>query len=204
MDQVTPKSQQTLPFDQENRLSVAFGLLSRFGLLFTLLAPSLMLAAPADTSNRDALDYFFHQSFNNLGEELEVAREEGKKGVFVMFNDPDCPWCAKMKATVLNKISVQDFYRQHFRVLHIDTTGDTVLTDFRGTEMTEKDYAFKVNRVRATPVFMFFDLQGKQTLRYTGATRNIEEFLWLGEFVVNGTYKDMKFSKYKRSRRVKK
>jgi len=185
----------------QNRRSIMIVVLKAF-LLLTLAAPSLFVsAAVTDTSNRDALEYFFHQSFNNLSEELELAREENKTGVFVMFNDPDCPWCAKMKATVLNRVSVQNFYRKHFRVIHIDTRGDTTLTDFLGNEMPEKDFSLKVNRVRATPVFIFYGLDGKKILRYTGATRNLDEFLWLGEFVTTGAYKTTKFSKYKRKRR---
>ena len=61
-----------------------------------------------------------------------------------------------------------------------DTRGDTMLTDFSGREMAEKDFAFKEHRVRATPVFIFFGLDGKPMLRYTGATRDVDEFLWLG------------------------
>ena len=166
--------------------------------------PLSVFAAPVDTSNRNALEYFFHQSFNNLREELDIAREENKIGIFVMFNDPDCPWCAKMKATVLNRISVQNYYRKHFRLIHIDTRGDTLMTDFQGNEITEKDYSLLVNRVRATPVFMFFDLDGKKLIRYTGATRNLNEFMWLAEFVTSGAYKNTKFSKYKRKKRAAK
>ena len=159
-------------------------------------------AAPAtsETQPRDALEYFFHQSFMNFEEEVEIAEEEGKIGLFVMFNDPDCPWCRKMKATVLNQVHIQDYYRKHFRLIHLDTTGDTAMVNFDGTELTEKDYAFKKHRVRATPVFIFFDLKGKKMLRYTGATRNIDEFLWLGEFIVSGEYKNKKFTRYKRQR----
>jgi hypothetical protein len=52
-------------------------------------------------------------------------------------------------------------------------------------------------------VFQFFDLDGKPIARYTGATSTIEEFMWLGDFVVSGKYldKDMSFTKYKRERR---
>ena len=74
------------------------------------------------------------------------------------------------------------------------------MVNFNGTEMTEKDYAFKLHRVRATPVFMFFDLEGNKLLRYTGATRNMEEFMWMGEYVVNKEFKNKKFAKYKRER----
>ncbi len=157
-------------------------------------------AACADAPARDPLEYFFDQSFNNLQEEVAIARKEGKTGLLIMFNDPDCPWCAKMKATVLNQATVQEYYRGRFRLLHIDTRGDTLMKDFDGTEMAEKDFAFNLHRVRATPVFMFFDLEGHAVTRYTGATRGVDEFLWLGEFVVSGAYKTGNFTRYKTER----
>ena len=52
-----------------------------------------------------------------------------------------------------------------------------------------------------TPVFAFFDLEGKLIQRYTGATNTAEEFLWLGEFVADGHYKTGRFSRYKREKR---
>ncbi len=173
----------------------------RFG-VFLLAAMLGVVAVPAvgAEASRDALTHFFEQSFGNLKDELTLAKQEGRLGVFVMFNDPDCPWCQKMKATVLNQPVVQDYYRKHFRLLHVDTRGDTMLTDFSGREMAEKDFAFKEHRVRATPVFIFFGLDGKPMLRYTGATRDVDEFLWLGEFVVSGEYKTRNFTVYKRER----
>lgn len=106
----------------------------------------MLLAIPAGAvlaQARDAMTHFFHQSFGNLQEEAEAARTEGKLGLFVMFNDPDCPWCNKMKATVLSQPEVQAYYRRHFRPLHIDTRGDTPVIDFAGREMAEKDFAFR-------------------------------------------------------------
>lgn len=157
-----------------------------------------------DSSMRDPMSHFFNQSFNNLEEELEVAIEEGKIGVFIMFSDKDCPWCAKMKSGILSRTDVQQYYRRYFRVLTINIRGDTEMTDFKGEEMYEKDFAFKQHRVRATPVFMFFDTKGNKTMRLTGIVRNAEEFIWLGEFVVNGDYRKTNFNKYKRQRALQK
>ena len=126
--------------------------------------------------------------------------EEGKKGIFIMFTDKDCPWCLKMKTTIMNRADVQDYYREHFRVLTIDINGDTLMTDFEGNEMEEKEFAFKKQRVRATPVMMFFDTKGNKTMRLTGIVRDAREFMWLGEYVVNGDYKRINFTKYKRER----
>ena len=174
-------------------------------LSLVLLVASAMtgaFAADADSSTpRDAMQYFFHQSFNDLQEELDIAAEENKKGVFIMFSDKDCPWCAKMKATVMNQVAVQDYYREHFRVLTIDIRGDAMITDFQGNEVSEKDFAFKQHRVRATPVVMFFDTSGNKLTRFTGIVRDAKEFLWLGEYVVNGEYQKVNFTKYKRERK---
>jgi thioredoxin-related protein len=47
----------------------------------------------------------------------------------------------------------------------------------------------------------FHDLDGNQVARYTGATTDATEFLWLGEYVVEGIYKEKSFVKYKRERK---
>jgi thioredoxin-related protein len=166
--------------------------------VIALLAVSLPVLATETT--RDPLKYFFHQSFGSLPDEVVAAKAEGQSGILIMFEADDCPWCAKMKANVLNQVAVQDFYRKHFRILMMDVNGDVPMTDFSGQEMPQKDFAFKHNRVRATPVFAFFDLNGKLMTRYTGATRDAEEFLWLGEFVANGNWKTGNFTAYKRER----
>ena len=66
-----------------------------------------------------------------------------------------------------------------------------------------KDFAFKRYRVRATPVFAFFDLDGNyiKPARLTGATRDKEEFMLLGRYVVEGAYTEQPFTRYKRARR---
>lgn len=157
-------------------------------------------APPAAPATRDPNSYFFDQGFGNLPDEVKAARQEGKQGIVIMFETADCPWCAKMMATVLNQAAVQDYYRQHFRILQVDTNGDVPMTDFSGKELAQKDFAFKHNRVRATPVFAFFDLDGRLLTKYTGATKDVEEFMWLGEFVVNGSYRSTNFTAYKRDR----
>lgn len=60
------------------------------------------------------------------------------------------------------------------------------------------DFATRDYRVRATPVFQFFNLDGEPIARFTGATRNVREFMQLGEFVVEEHYKDQNFTRFKR------
>lgn len=170
-------------------------------LVLGLLLLTVGLAQAA--APRDPGSYFFDQSLGDLSEELENAKEQGKVGILIMFELDDCPFCHRMKQTVLNQPEIQDYFKQHFLILSVDIEGDVEITDFKGESMTEKDFSFKKNRVRATPVFAFFDLNGNpiKRARLTGATNGPEEFLWLGQYVKEGIYHKMSFTRYKRQRR---
>jgi len=167
------------------------------GLLLTVL---LLLASGAARSEVRDVQQFFDQTFGDFSEELAHAREQGKQGILVMFEMDECPFCHRMKSMVLNQSEIQDYYNAHFLVFPVDIEGDVEMTDFQGNSVSQKEFALKQYRVRATPVFAFFDLDGKLTARYTGATRNAEEFLWLGEYVVSGAYARTSFTRYKRER----
>ncbi len=79
----------------------------------------------------------------------------------------------------------------------MDVKGDAPMLDFKGKDTTEKVFSLE-QRARATPVFIFYDLEGNPMTRYTGATQNATEFLLLGRYVVDGAYKSMPFNVYKR------
>lgn len=160
----------------------------------------LLCSVGVSASSRDPEQYFFDQSFGDFSEELQTARDQGKQGILIMFEMDECPFCHRMKTTVLNRPEVQDYFRKHFLIFSVDIEGDIEITDFQGKPTTMKDFAFKQYRVRATPVFQFFDLQGKPIKRgrYTGATKNAEEFMLLGKYIVEKKYRDTSFTKYKR------
>lgn len=157
-------------------------------------------AAQAMEAPRDPYQHFFQDTFGDFTEELALAREQGKHGILIFFEMDDCPFCHRMKDTVLNQPKVQDWYRERFLCFTVDIEGDTEMVDFQGRSMAAKDFAFRVNRVRATPVFMFYDLEGTPVVRYTGTTRDVDEFLWLGEFVADDHYQSTKFTRFKRAK----
>jgi thioredoxin-related protein len=153
---------------------------------------------------RDPYQYFFEPNLGDLSEELETARDDGKKGMFVFFEMDECPFCHRMKKTVLNQPDIQDYFKQNFHSISIDVEGDVEIVDFAGKQTTQKEFASK-NRVRATPVMAFYDLEGNLAVRYTGAASGAEEFMWLAEYYLKGVYKvkskngrPIRFSKYKR------
>jgi len=168
---------------------------------FCILMLSVASVSAADSAPRDAQQYFFDESFWDLTEELETAREEGKKGILIMFEMDECPFCHRMKMTILNQPDVQDYFKQHFKILPIDIEGDVEMVNFRGEDTIMKDFAFKEYRVRATPVFAFFDLDGKyiKRARFTGAASGKEEFMLLGRYVVEKHYEKQPFARFKRA-----
>ncbi|MCP4188160.1 MAG: thioredoxin fold domain-containing protein [Gammaproteobacteria bacterium] len=169
--------------------------------LFSLL---FIISISSASTPRDPYQHFFQQSLGDLTEELEIAREEGKKGIFLFFEMDECPFCHRMKNTVLNQSDVQDQFNRNFHSLTVDIEGDVDIIDFAGEETTQKQFARK-NRVRATPVMAFYDLEGNQVVRYTGAMSGSEEFMWLAEYFLDGIYKlkgdngrTISFTRYKR------
>ena len=171
--------------------------LIRYGLVAGLL---LVGVAQASETN-DPYTHFFQENFGNFQEELETAASEGKKGVVLFFEMDECPFCHRMKKTVLIRSNVQAYFRKHFKLFNVDIEGDIEVTDFKGEETTQKEFSTKQFRVRATPVFAFFNLEGKLIQRFTGATNDAQEFMWLGEFVADGHYKTTRFSRFKRAKR---
>ena len=166
--------------------------------LFIVVAAESYAAEP-----RDPYKYFFNETWGDFKEELENAKHQGKKGILFFFEMDECPFCHYMKTNVLNQPEVQAYYRKHFLLFPVDIEGDVEITNLKGKTMKQKDFAFKENRVRATPVFAFFDLNANRIHRHIGKTNGVEEFMWMGEYVAEGAYKEMPFIKYKRQKRKK-
>lgn len=142
---------------------------------------------------------FFEETFGDMPDELSSVAEENKKALLIMFETDDCPWCMRMKQTVLNRKRVQDYYKENFRIISLNAEGGAPIVDFEGSDTSETQFALKLLRVRATPVFAFFSADGELLTKYTGTTKNADDFLLLGEYVVGGFYKQGKFSKYRRA-----
>ncbi len=170
--------------------------------LITGLILVLMLGSASAELPRDPAEFFFEHTLGDLTADLEEAKANNKKGVLLFFEQEECPFCHRMKTTILNQVKVQDYFQQRFLVLSIDIESDEELRDFAGNETTKKKFFAKIAKNRgATPVFAFFDLQGKLVVRYTGAASGVDEFIWLGEYASQKVYKKMPFSKYKREKR---
>ena len=167
--------------------------LAGFLLALPVLLASTALAGEAET--RDAREFFFEQTFGDLPEEMQVAREQGKLGMFLFFEADACPYCQHMLRKVLNQKHVQDWYRERFVNIAVDIHGDVELTDFDGITLPSKVFADH-RRVFMTPVMSFLDLNGIEIYRHLGMMKSAEDFLLLGEYIEGKHYYDTEFKTF--------
>ena len=163
------------------------------GLLALMAAPFAAVAADA----RDPREHFFQSFLGDLQAELANARQAQKKGIVLVYEMEECPFCERLHGTVVNRGEVQEYYRRHFLIFRMDVRGGIPITDFDGKDVKESDFAAK-SRVRATPTTVFYGLEGQELARFTGLPRDSGEYLQLGRYVVDGHYRSMPFSGYKR------
>lgn len=140
---------------------------------------------------------FFDDNFHDYQENLSEARDEKKAAIFIFFYLDDCPFCHKMRQTVLNQAAVIAFYKKHFLNYELDANGSIEIVDFNGNKTTERVFAAKQHRVFATPVLAFFDIKGKM-LAYRTGFLNKKDFLLFGRFVEEKQYLKTNFIRYKR------
>lgn len=169
-----------------------------FLLLLIVFVALASLSVKAAEQPRNPSAHFFEQSFGDYQDELQSAVKSGKKGVLIMFVQDDCPFCEKMKATVLNQPTVQDFYRKNFKIFEVDIYASQAVKDFAGREMPQRQFAL-AHRARLTPTFVFVGPDGKEMARFTGFADQ-QTFMLLGQFVASGAYKTDNFINYKRNR----
>jgi thioredoxin-related protein len=157
----------------------------------------LTLAHPALAADTTVVP-FFQLSTGDLKAELAEAKQAGKKGLLVMFEQEGCPACLFMKTNILNRPDVQRYYGERFVSLSVDMFGAVPYIDLAGKAHTEKTYAQALG-IKATPTFVFYGLDGKEATRVVGSVKSPAEFMLLGDYVASGAYRTRKFSEYKQA-----
>jgi len=168
-----------------SRLAILVARIGRVLLAALFLA---VLAGPATADFRiESLD-------NDFPAEVASAVSEGKLLV-IMFHQIGCPYCDKMRVRVFPDPKVIAYYSKHFVMIESNIRGNLDVVAMDGETTTETKMARKL-RVRATPVFLFLDKDGKEALRLTGFL-DADLFVRAGRYVVDGVYRtDQSFYRY--------
>lgn len=151
--------------------------------LFASLSLVLVLGLVVPSAHAD---FRVESLDNDYPGEIQAAAAEGKNLV-LFFHQAGCPYCDKMRARVLPSKKISDYFNQHFVMIESNIRGNLDVVMHDGTQGTEVDLAKKL-RIRATPVFVFFDEHGEVALRTTGFL-DVEQFYLAGKYVTDKVYK---------------
>jgi thioredoxin-related protein len=127
---------------------------------------------------------WFALTFRDIGEDIETAREQGKRLVLV-FEQRGCVYCQKMHEEVLSDPEIRGYVSDNFIVVQYNLYGDEEVIDLDGETLTEKTAARKW-RLLFTPTLLFMPEEPGEAL----PAHEAAVAMMPGAFG-KGTFKDM-------------
>jgi thioredoxin-related protein len=175
---------------------------SRWFFLYLIVAfthfADLALGAdvPMDDSKLLTASYpdWFLETFLNLQDDLNNARESGKKGLMVVFSTVGCSYCYKFADETLRDPDVVAKLRRDFDALALEIFSDDFMIAPWGEELPVKEFAREL-AADYTPATYFFDLEGKPRLRIVGFNPP-DRFLSAMRYVAEGHYHEGSFREF--------
>ena len=146
---------------------------------------------------------WFLESFLDLAEDLEGARKDGKRFV-IMWELRGCPYCKETHLVNFAQPRISHYVKANFEVLQLNIIGSRKVTDFDGTELSEKELAAKYG-VRFTPTFQFFAEEAAALKSLPPAKREVarspgymrpDDFLAMFRYVREKAYEGKSFRDY--------
>ncbi len=186
---------------RRNLLAGAAGL-GAFG-----LAPAPALAeTPILTDDGLYKQPWFIESFLDLSDDLETAQQAGKRFA-IMWELKGCPYCKETHFVNFARPDISGYIKSNFDVLQLNIIGSRKVTDFDGSQLSEKELAAKYG-VRFTPTFQFFGEraaplkalapQKREVARAPGYLRP-DDFLAMFRYVREKAYESKSFREFVKS-----
>jgi thioredoxin-related protein len=148
---------------------------------------------PLDTAI--TLPDWFKLSFLDLSNDITDLKENNKRGLIVYFGQKDCAYCKAHLEHNWQDPFIVAYTRKYFDVVAIDVRGDRPVADINGKiYRTEKTFAV-AQQANFTPTLIFYDADGKQTLRLSGYHPPYQ-FVAVLEFVADNHFKSDSLKNY--------
>ena len=151
---------------------------------------------------------WFLESFLELADDLAAAAEN-KKRFAIMWELRGCPYCKETHLVNFARPDIEDYIKANFEILQLNIIGARKVTDFDGSEISEKALAAKYG-IRFTPTLQFFpessaglgekQPEKREVARAPGYLRP-DDFLALFRFVREKGYETKSFRDYLRAAR---
>ncbi len=136
---------------------------------------------------------WFKQSFLELEEDLEEARNRDKK-LAVYFGQRRCAYCKALMERNFGLKDIVAYTRTHFDIVPVDIWSVEELTDPAGNTLTEREFALR-EQTNFTPSFIFYDEEGNVALRLRGYYPPYQ-FRAALEYVSDGHFRRESFKDY--------
>ncbi len=137
---------------------------------------------------------WFKESFLDLREDLEEARQAGKQGIALYFGQKNCAYCKALMEINLTKPDIVQYLRENYEIIPLDIWGSRTITLFDGAEIAERELAVQ-EKTNFTPSLIFFDEQGKVAFKMRGYYKPYH-FQAVMKYIVEDFYKTEKFNEY--------
>ena len=162
--------------------------------------PSWALASkkryePVDLGKGKLTQSWFLESFLELKDDIEEAKNEGKR-LAILWEQDGCPYCREMHNLNFAIPEIREYVEKNFAIIQMDIWGSREVTDFAQKTVKERDLA-KQWKVRFTPTIQFITDDAKaaggntpkafEVARMPGYLRPIH-FLWMFEYVQQRAY----------------
>jgi thioredoxin-related protein len=143
-----------------------------------------------------------------LADDLQGAAKSGKRFA-IMWELRGCPYCRETHLVNFARRDIEDYIKANFEILQLNILGARKVTDFDGSEITEKALAAKYG-IRFTPTLQFFpgDMaslsdkkpEKREVARAAGYLRP-DDFLAMFRYVRENEYERKSFRDYVRATR---
>ncbi|GMR00894.1 MAG: hypothetical protein BMS9Abin19_0236 [Gammaproteobacteria bacterium] len=149
-----------------------------------------------DSQLEDELLYpdWFKLSLGDLGDDLEKAKKDGKKGIIAYFGQNRCAYCKQFFDTSLADTDIQNYLRRHYDLIAFDIWGIDDIIDTDGKQYTERELSIHY-KTNFTPSLVFYDREGTPVFRLRGFYPPYK-FRAALQYVTEGFYKNETFSDY--------
>lgn len=163
---------------------------------FAITGPGLAADAPKLSEDGLYQQPWFVQSLLDLRDDFRAATDSGKTFA-VLWELRNCPWCKMLHTVNFAHSEIAAYTRDNFDIVQLNWIGARPVTDFDGTEQSEKALAAKWE-VQGTPTLHFFIPSETHLAREAGRTMYLKpgEFLEMLRFVRAKAYEEMPFDQW--------
>lgn len=120
----------------------------------------------------------------DLAKALEAAHRSGKIFV-ILYEQPGCPFCARLHGEDFRNPKVVELMKSKFRVVQVDIQSSRTLRDFDGKTVTQRAFSAQ-NRVTGTPTTIFYAPNASEIYRMPGFLPPLHYFAALQYVAMRG------------------